>query len=302
MNQVILKVSGQVTESNFPEYRDEILAKIAGIKTDLVTDDDFAEAKKTVKICKDAETHLDVALQQAISEAAEIDELFNSVKTVIGTLRNTRLDLSKKVKTEEQKRRAEIIQGGKQTVKDFMSDQVPVIRNMDVDYLFIDSAAKGKRGIAGVSTAVDEAVLKLLDGIKETCKHVGNNDLVFQTIASMHKSLFPDHHKLLFMPEQEMVEIIEGRIAKAELEEKQRQEAIDAAKAELEAIPGPTTTKPPEIKEIEKPIYETMSPDGSYQVVIRLLGTPERVNEIYFQLEQAIGHNKEVVSARLTKN
>jgi len=324
MKQLTIKVKGSVTESNFNEYRDEILSKISGINTDLKTDNDFSEAKKIITLCRDAETHLDVALEIAISEAADISNLFDSVRTVIGTLKSTRLDLSRKVKEEEQSRRADIISEARKLVQDFLDNQVPVIRNMAIDFSIINQSAKGKRGISGVSKAVDKAALEMIEEIKLTCNHVGENDLIFHTIALSHNSLFPDHNKLLFLPELEMVEVIEGRIAKADLEAKAREdaakeaksqkEAEDKARAELEAkslaqsakneptetFAAPATTHPPPIEQ-KQAVSGTNSTPGTYQAVINFNGEKSAVQAIYSELKSLLSGYNEVISGNLVK-
>lgn len=300
MDQLIIKVTGSVTESNFKQYRDEILKKISGINTDLKTDEDYSVAKKTVVICKDAETHLDVALHQAISDAAEISELFDSVRTVILTLRTARLDLSRKVKDEEQIRRAKIIMDAKQSVRDFLAKQVPVIRNMSIDEREIDIAAKGKRGESGVFKAVTLAATEMMEEIKITCNRVGDNDLIFHTIATSHQSLFPDHDQIIFLPELEMVEKIEARIAKANLEEEQRKQA----KANLEeatAIIEPTTTSAPAVKQTGLPVTGKNEESSMYQAVINFSGSVVAVKSIYSDLEHLLAEHDEVVSATLKK-
>ncbi|MDA3834351.1 MAG: hypothetical protein PF495_13280 [Spirochaetales bacterium] len=40
--ELIVRLTGAVQESNFKEYKDEMLAVIGGINTDLQTDEDFA--------------------------------------------------------------------------------------------------------------------------------------------------------------------------------------------------------------------------------------------------------------------
>ncbi len=282
--RLVVKVQGTVLESNFSQYKEEILAKIADIKTDLITDNDFSDAKNVIVLCKEAETHIDLSREYALEDAGELATLINDMAFVRQELRNTRLELNTKVKTEEHRRRSEIITGGKQVVCEFLEKQNPIIRNMSIDLNPIHESAKGKRGIAGVSRAVDETVLAMIEEIKDTCKRVGENDLIFGTIAHSHKAIFPDKNRLIFLPELEMVEIIEGRIAKADLEEKEREKVAGATNS----TECPWNAQP------------TINTD-KYQAVIDLKGDTKVIKAIYSELKILLADYDEVITANLIK-
>ena len=89
--------------------RQHALAVFGGIKTDLQTDADFADAERTVKWCKEVEDRLDAAKQHALSQTASIDDLFRTIDAIKEEARQKRLTLDKLVKAEKENRKAEIV-------------------------------------------------------------------------------------------------------------------------------------------------------------------------------------------------
>lgn len=104
-----IEVTGMVTASNLDAFKTHALAVFAGIKTDLQTDADFADAEKTVKWAKDVEDRLEAAKDHALSQTTSIDQLFRTIDAIKDEARAVRLKLDKLVKTEKEARKLQII-------------------------------------------------------------------------------------------------------------------------------------------------------------------------------------------------
>lgn len=104
-----IEVTGMVTASNLAQFREHAMAVFGGINTDLQTDQDFADAEKTVKWCKEVEDRLDAAKQHALSQTASIDELFRTIDAIKAEARAKRLELDKLVKSEKEARKLQIV-------------------------------------------------------------------------------------------------------------------------------------------------------------------------------------------------
>lgn len=52
MSELIIKLTGEVTDTNFSEWKNDLLARLEKVNTELATDDDFANAEADVKIIK----------------------------------------------------------------------------------------------------------------------------------------------------------------------------------------------------------------------------------------------------------
>ena len=104
-----IEVTGMVTASNIDAFREHAMAVLGGIKTELKTDEDFADAEKTVKWAKEVEDKLDAAKEHALSQTASIDALFKTIDAVKDETRAVRLKLDKLVKAEKENRKNEIV-------------------------------------------------------------------------------------------------------------------------------------------------------------------------------------------------
>ena len=49
MSELIIKLNGEVTDTNFDEWKNDLLTKLKQVNTELATDDDFAIAETDVK-------------------------------------------------------------------------------------------------------------------------------------------------------------------------------------------------------------------------------------------------------------
>jgi hypothetical protein len=58
MNALIISLTGQITETNFDEWKTDLLKQIEGIQKELKTDGDFVLATDQAKSLKQAEAAL----------------------------------------------------------------------------------------------------------------------------------------------------------------------------------------------------------------------------------------------------
>lgn len=112
-----IEVTGMVTASNLAQWKEAAIAVFQGISTDLQTDQDFADADKTVKWCSDIEDQLKAAKQHALSQTASIDELFRTIDAISAEARAKRLELDKLVKARKESIKAEIVAAGCASVR-----------------------------------------------------------------------------------------------------------------------------------------------------------------------------------------
>lgn len=106
---LLVNVEGRVVSSNLSVFKDAASAFLATIKTELSTDQDFADAERAVKFCKDGEDRLELVKQQALAQTASIDELFRVIDHISAEMRAKRLLVDKLVKTRKEQIRAEIV-------------------------------------------------------------------------------------------------------------------------------------------------------------------------------------------------
>ena len=106
---LFVQVEGKVLATNLDAFKEAAHTFIANIKTELSTDQDFADADKMVKFLKDGEDRLALCKDQAQSQAKSIDELFRTIDSISEQMRVKRLVLDKLVKSEKDNRRTAIL-------------------------------------------------------------------------------------------------------------------------------------------------------------------------------------------------
>jgi putative phage-type endonuclease len=119
---LLVQVEGRVLTSNLDQFKETALTFIAGIKTELVTDQDFVDADKMAKFLKDGEDRLELAKQHALAQTASIDDLFRAIDHIKEEMRSKRLALDKRVKAEKENRKAELLAATQKAFADYVAN------------------------------------------------------------------------------------------------------------------------------------------------------------------------------------
>lgn len=243
-----IELTGLVTASNLEQFRDTAIEVFRNINTDLQTDEDFADAEKTVKWCGDIEDRLRAAKDHALSQTQSIDELFRAIDSISAEARSKRLELDKLVKARKESLRSEIAYAGRDAVNAHYATinatlgehAIAVPATLGAD---LNAAIKGKRTITSIRDAVDTAVASAKIAASQKA------DQVRACIAALaehaeHQSLFADRVQLCASKSPEdLRNLIAARIADHQAREaarieverqKIRAEEEARAKAEVE--------------------------------------------------------------------
>jgi predicted phage-related endonuclease len=235
-----INLTGAVTASNLQDFKQQALARIEAIKTDLVTDQDFADAEQTVKFLKAGEKELEDAKAKALQDTASIDDLFRTVDDLKEQMRQKRLLLEKLVKAEKENRRVAVLNEYGNAFAEWLSSQdCPVILKIDPG---IAEAMKGKKSIKGWEDAASDAVAAAKLQAKKEIERVKGNYDTLKEMASDCMFLFPDWAQLVQKDQDYMVLHVKQAIAEhqqreqAKLDaERERIRQEEAAKAKAEA-------------------------------------------------------------------
>ena len=215
-----IQLHGEVVNSNLPAVQQSITTFIANIKTDLVTDEDFADAEATVKFCKDAEDSLENAKKSALSQTSSIDELMRTIDFIKEQLRGKRLILDKAVTSEKEKRKLDIVNKAKNFFIEYMRLHLPITAQISVpDFM---GAIKGKKTLSSMQSAVNDLLAQGEIDIDEQKLIIKTNLAIFDKIAINHKFLFSDLDTSFIQNNPELFELkVKDRIAKYEIEQKE---------------------------------------------------------------------------------
>lgn len=252
-----IELTGMVTASNLERFTAKALEVFDGINTDLVTDDDFANAEKTVKWCADIEDRLGAAKQHALSQTASIDELFRAIDDIKEQARSKRLTLEKLVKSRKDDIRAGILKEANEALAAHhakLRDRLNLTKFPAEPAAFAE-AMKNKRTIASLRDAVDTVLANAKIAANETADRMDANLKVLR--GSEDASLFPDAETLATKEPADVLAIMQVRIAQAKEEaERRAEEALERIRREEM---DEQAAKPKEVVGVQQTL---LAPDG----------------------------------------
>lgn len=222
-----IEVTGAVTASNLLQYKEHALAVFAGINRDLKTDQDFANADKTVKWCAEVESRLAAAKQHALSQTESIDALFKTIDDIMAESRPTRLELDKLVKARKEARRGEIVAGAVKALADHIAALnarigKPYMPAVSADF---GGAIKGLRTFDSMQNAVDTALAQAKIAASATADRIQTNLNCLREKAADHVFLFPDTVQIVQKAPDDLATLVTARIAEHTEKERKREEA-----------------------------------------------------------------------------
>jgi predicted phage-related endonuclease len=221
-----VQLSGEVKSSNLVVYRDSCVAFIKAINTNLQTDQDFADAEKTVKFCGEAEDRLEVVKAQALSQTASIDELFRTIDELSQTMRGKRLELEKLVKARKDAIRDEIRRGGANALADHVGTLINRIGKPYMPVIQADFAGvmKGKKTIASLRDAVDTELARAKIEANAIADRIDINLKSLGAEGAAYAFLFSDMAQICLKANDDFAALVKLRIAEHKAAEERRLE------------------------------------------------------------------------------
>lgn len=229
-----VQIKGEIVASNLPDFKAQAETFIASIKTDLQTDEDFANADATVKFCEKAEKDLDVAKAAVIAQTGSIDELMRTVDHIQAQLRNKRLMLDKLVKSRKEEIKLEIMNNGKRDYQDFVDSLEKPFAPIKLVLPPVDlaGAIKNKRTLASLKDSVATAVANGKATAATVANALRDNITWYESVAGQYKFLFHDLQQIVFKSSEDFENLVNLRIAShQEAEQKRVEQAAQAAEA-----------------------------------------------------------------------
>jgi len=298
MNQLIIKLTGEIQSSNFYEWKNELIAQIQSTNTELTTDDDFVVATEHVKLFKTAEKSLKEAKQSAINQAADIQRLFAAIDEISEVARQARLSLERQIKARKLDIKKGFIQSGFEVVRAFIGQQSADFQFIDhssyLDISRFESAIKGKASIRGMQLAINDLCGRIKLKISQKAEEVTNNGITIDTLPSKYQLLFQDRNSLIVLTKPELDLTIDKRIALLN-EENARikaEKTINDLKKLEDTELNPDTSLHSESADIKE----------KYRLIIDILSTKDTAIEIARSIRQVYGDNASISNIRLTRN
>ena len=222
-----IELTGMVTASNLKVFEESALAVIDSVKTTLVTDQDFADAKKAVKWCGDVEEAVAAAKKQALSQTQTIDELFSALERISKHARETRLKVDKLVKAQELLVKTSIKQKAELALADHIAAINKTLGKVTLPHIISDfaGAMKSKRTIASLQDAVDTELARAKIDASQAADSIRLNLTSLAELAVDHAFLFNDVQQLVTKANDDLVTLIKFRISEHQQAEQAKADA-----------------------------------------------------------------------------
>lgn len=232
-----IEVTGMVTASNLAQFKDAAIAVFQSIKTDLQTDQDFADAERTVKWCGDIEDRLKAAKDAALAQTESIDALFRAIDSISAEARAKRLELDKLVKHRKEQIRGEIVERARTSVIEHLRAINATLRQHVIALpaslaADIGGSIKGKKTLSSITEAADNAATTAKIALSQQAERVRACIALIPTEGD-EAALFPDRVTLCASKEpDDLRNLIAARIAEHQQREQARIERIRREEAE----------------------------------------------------------------------
>jgi len=242
---VSIRVDGSISlVSNLDKFGALLNAFIAGINQKPDDDQGFADAEAAVKSLKEAEERLQSAESNALSQTASIDEMRRTVKLYFDTARTTRLALEKMVASRKETIKTEIVTTARNAYAEHITKLNDRLGRNYIPTIAADfaGAIKGKRTIASLREAVNLEMARVKIESNAVADKIDANLRILRERGAEHKFLFADTGDLVLKDVETLGLLIADRIAKHDLAEAAKAEALrvkieaqERAKAEAAA-------------------------------------------------------------------
>lgn len=297
MSELIIRLKGEVTDTNFDEWKNDLLARLKKVNTELASDDDFANAESDVKTIKAGEVALKNAKASALEQADEIQKLFAAIDEVSSEARDARLALERQIKKRKAEMKDEIVDTGLDQIKAHIEEQSTELQS--VNHSWLDRSAfedeiKGKRTTSSIQKAITGLQVKIKNEIAEREDSINANRQVLDKINDDHSALFQDKESLLLMDGESLQATIDERIEYFEAENQKQSEAAPEVPDETEETAEENTNdvKEEEPETEDTPVYPT---DELHVISIEMFAEVDAAQQLFDEIDDLYS-NREIVS------
>lgn len=250
---LFVEVAGALTtQSNLDAFRAGAEQLIGSIKTELVTDQDFADAEAAIKWLDETEKNIDRVISEALAKTGPLDALVRTLKDVQQNLaRTTRLKLSKQVEAQKVNRRNSIVANGQRELDTFLAgvneEFAPHGVTVGTGKVDFYTVIKGKRSFAMMVSAVNDAIAQAKIAANESAARV-RKSLALLAQHAEHDFLFPNKQALVALEYDHLALTVRTKIDDYRKQQEQQEVAriqkhkntiagIEAAAAFDDALP-----------------------------------------------------------------
>ena len=187
---------------------------IGSINKSPQTDQDFVDLKAVVTTLQNAETALNASEQTALASIASVNAMQSAIGTLRALTKTNRLLCDKIYKSENERRKLEIIKGGRDAAAAYI---VALNKRLGRPYMPAVSsdfagAAKGLRTLSSLQDAVDTELARFKIDASRIADHISINLTALADKTQTHGFLFADAAQLVLKDNLDLMAVMAARI------------------------------------------------------------------------------------------
>lgn len=228
-------VTGSVAvRDNLGMFGDALRAYIDRINRKPQNDQDFANIDAAAKRLREVQERLVAAKGSMLGQISDVDSVRRAAEELEELARKTAIELEKLVKTEKEARRAAIVKGGIDKLREHINAlnlRIGMSYMPDLAWADFAGATKGLKTLASIQNAVDTELARAKIAANEVADRIELNLRALPKDGEIGSSLFPDVGAICTKAPDDFAALVALRIAQHKEAEAKRQ----AKQAEEEA-------------------------------------------------------------------
>lgn len=229
---LVIQVKGEVTTDNMSDFAVATKEYLAGINTQLVTDQDFVNAEAHAKECRTMASKLELTKEAMLSQTVTIGEAVRKIDAWKEEYRLMALQLEKDVVKEKEARRLAILNSVKLVYADYVAAlgvEIDPIR-LVLSTPDFAGAMKGKKSIKGWQDAADDSLMNARMAADAVAKEIRAKLTWYNQTINTYFYLCHDLQTIIQKPIDDFKLVVTTRI------ERQKQVAAEQLEAERQRI------------------------------------------------------------------
>lgn len=227
---VIINVTGALSVCNLDEVTPKFDAFLAGVNTDLQTDEDFANGEATAKFSREAAKTLKLKAREVVGQISTVSDAVNTLELYAEKFDALGLMLEKAVKEKKDSIKVLISTKAKSEFQAYCATLDDELRGhgLRFDYPMPDfgAAMKLKRTVAALRDAVNTELASAKAGAAQLAQTMREKIRLFKAVnGSQNMILFPDLQQIIQKAPDDFEMLVKSRIAEHQQEEAARLES-----------------------------------------------------------------------------
>jgi len=210
-----IQAKGEIVASNLGDITHRFDLFLSSQKTELITDDDFANGEAVAKFSRETAKNLQITAKQTVDQISSISEAVRTLENYADKFNGLGLMLEKLVKSEKDARKNAMVLIAKDKLNTHISNLNQSLR-VPIDFTSPDfvTAMKNKRTIESLQNAVDGALIIAIVDADLVAKKYSENIATLDSESQGYEFLFEhDTKNIIKKDAEDLKNLIKNRIA-----------------------------------------------------------------------------------------